>query len=63
MIVTAVMVAICSVGVAFYVRFFLELCKECKQRCICYLVRLESPASECSVLDSENQEVSYREAA
>jgi hypothetical protein len=63
MIVTAVMAAICTAGVAFYVRFFVELCKECKQRCICYLVRLESHASECSVLDSENQEVSFREAA
>ncbi len=62
MIVTVVMAAICTTGVAFYVRFLVEMCKECKQRCICYLVRLESHASECSVLDSENQEISFREA-
>ena len=46
MIVTALIAAICTGAVAFYVRFFVELCKECKQRCICYLVRLESHASD-----------------
>ena len=63
MIMTAVMAAICTAGVAFYVRFFVELCKECKQRSVCYLVRLESHASECPALDSEDQERSYSQAA
>ena len=63
MIMTAVMAAICTAGVAFYVRFFVELCKECKQRSVCYLVRLESHASECLALDSEDQERSYSQAA
>jgi len=63
MIVTAVIAAICTGAVAFYVRFFVELCKECKQRCICYLVRLESHVSDHPVLDSEDQEIPFRQAA
>ena len=63
MIVTAVMAAICTAGVTFYVRFFVELCKECKQRCVCYLVRLESHASDHPVLDPEDQEIPFRQAA
>ena len=63
MIVPAVIVAISTVGVGFYVRFVVELCRECKQRSICYLVRLESHAMECSILDSEDRERWYRQAA
>jgi hypothetical protein len=63
MIVPAVIAAISTVGVGFYVRFVVELCKECSQHSICYLVRLESHASECAIVDSEDQESWNRQAA
>jgi hypothetical protein len=35
MVVTTVMTVLCSVGVAFYLRFLVALCKECKHQRIC----------------------------
>jgi hypothetical protein len=40
MFVTAVMTALCTAGVAFYVRFLVALCKECKLSVLGYWVRL-----------------------
>ena len=35
MVVLSVMRVLCSVGVAFYLRFLVALCKECKHERIC----------------------------
>ena len=35
MVVITVMTVLCSVGVAFYLRFLVALCKECKHERIC----------------------------
>jgi uncharacterized protein (UPF0179 family) len=42
MVMMTMMTALCVVGVAFYVRFLVALCKECRIRRICNLVRLQS---------------------
>lgn len=40
MFVTAVWTVLCTAGIAFYVRFLVALCKECKPRLTGYSVRL-----------------------
>ena len=35
MVVLTVMTVLCNVGVAFYLRFLVALCKECKHQRIC----------------------------
>ena len=40
MFVTAVMTVLCMAGIAFYVRFVVALCKECKPHSIGYWVRV-----------------------
>jgi hypothetical protein len=48
MVGMAVMTISCAAGIAFYVRFLVALCKECKHRWIGYFVRINSddPAGE-----------------
>jgi hypothetical protein len=46
MVVMTVMTALCTVGVAFYVRFLVALYKDCRHERICYLVLLESDSVE-----------------
>ena len=36
------MAVLCAVGVTFYMRFLIALCKECRPQGISYLVRLQS---------------------
>jgi hypothetical protein len=40
MIASAAILVLCAAGVAFYVRFLVALCKECKPRFACYWVRI-----------------------
>jgi hypothetical protein len=40
MFVTAVMTVLCTAGIAFYVRFLVALCQECKPRLIADWMRL-----------------------
>ena len=40
MFVIAVWTVLCTAGIAFYVRFLVALCKECKPRLTGYWVRL-----------------------
>jgi len=47
----AVLMATCittiaTLGIAFYARFLFALCKECRQRRICYVVRLPTHTPE-----------------
>lgn len=51
MFVTAVMTVLCTAGIAFYVRFLVALCKECKPRRIGYWVRLRLGSSEDTIAE------------
>jgi hypothetical protein len=46
MFVTAIMTVVCTASSAFYVRFLVALCKECKPRSIGYWVRLRLGSGE-----------------
>jgi hypothetical protein len=46
MFLEAVMMLLCAAGIAFYVRFLVALCKECKPRSIGYWVRLRLDSGE-----------------
>jgi hypothetical protein len=63
MVVTTVMTVLCSVGVAFYLRFLVALCKECKHQRICYLVRMPPESAECAIPNTRELETSIPRAA
>jgi hypothetical protein len=46
MFVTGLMTVLCAAGIAFYVRFLVALCQECKPRRIDYWVRLRLGSGE-----------------
>jgi hypothetical protein len=62
-LVTISIAALCTLGVAFYVRFLIALCKECRHHCICYLVRLESSSLEHTTPDGRVLNPSIQRAA
>jgi len=49
MVVTTVMTMLCLTGVAFYVRFLVALCMECKARWTFSWVRLHSGSKEYAI--------------
>ena len=51
MVVTAIMTTLCTVGVAFYLRFLVALCKERKPRLFGYWVRLRLGSGENTIAD------------
>jgi hypothetical protein len=51
MFVTGVITVLCTAGIAFYVRFLVALCKECKARRIGYWVRLRLGSSENAIAE------------
>lgn len=51
MFVTGVMTVLCTAGIAFYVRFLVALCKECKPRRIGYWLRLPLGFSENAIAE------------
>jgi hypothetical protein len=63
MVVMTVMTALCTVSVAFYVRFLVALCKECRHQRICYLVRLEPDSVEHAIPEARELEASIPRAA
>ena len=46
MLMTTVVTMLCTAGIAFYVRFFFALCKDCKPRSIAYWMRLRVDSGE-----------------
>jgi len=58
-----ILTAICAVGVSFYLRYLVALCKECRFTRICYLVRLEPKAHQGSMSDAVSGEAISRRAA
>jgi len=63
MVLMAVMTAVCTASIAFYVRFLVALCKECKRSWIAYLVRLEREGNDCTVLQPKAVKRSFHKAA
>jgi len=51
MFVMAVMTVLCTAGIAFYVRFLVALCKECKPRPVGYWVRLRLGSGESTIAE------------
>ena len=51
MFVTATMTVLCTVSVAFYVRFLVALCTECKPRSVGYWVRLRLDPGEDTIAE------------
>jgi len=60
---TALMTSLCVASIAFYLRFLVALCKECKPRWICYLLRLQPASSAEQLLEPEEEESSLLNAA
>lgn len=54
---------LCTAGVAFYVCFLVGLCRECKPRRICYLIRLHPEADRQIEHASHELETSITRAA
>ena len=63
MFVILAMTALCTGGVAFYVRFLVALCKECRHQRICYVVRLQPESLEHIIPEAQELEASIRRAA
>lgn len=51
MFVKNVMTVLCTAGIAFYVRFLVALCKECKPRSAGYWVRLRLGSGEGTIAE------------
>ena len=49
--VKTLMTVLCTAGIAFYVRFLVALCKECKPRSVGYWVRLRLGSGEGAIAE------------
>jgi len=56
MAVTAIVTTLCTAGVAFYLRFLVALCRECKVFWIGRLARLQSQSHEDLVSTSQEED-------
>lgn len=54
---------VCTAGIAFYVWFFVAICRECNRSWIGLLLRLRPEARECAVAVWEQVDESIEEAA
>jgi hypothetical protein len=63
MFVMAVITVLGSAGVAFYMRFLVALCKECKPRRIGYWVRLRFDSGEDTVAELQPRKIPLDRAA
>jgi hypothetical protein len=63
MFVTGLMTVLCTAGIAFYVRFLVALCKECKPRRIGYWVRLRLGTGEDAIADLQQRKKPVTRAA
>ena len=63
MFVTGVMTVLCTAGIAFYVRFLVALCKECKPRRIGYWVRLRVGSGEDAIAELQQRKKTVTRAA
>jgi hypothetical protein len=63
MFVTAVTTMLCAAGIAFYVRFLVALCRECKPRLIGYWVRLRRGYNEEAIAELQERKKPVTRAA
>lgn len=63
MVGMAVITISCAAGVAFYVRFLVALCKECKHRWIGYFVRINSDEGGYPVGEPREPDEAFHQAA
>ena len=56
MFVMALMTVLCTAGVAFYLRFLVALCRECKPRPIGYWIRLRLGSGEDTIVEMRERE-------
>jgi len=52
-----------AVGVPFYLRFLVALCKEVRRVKVCYLVRLQPTVREVSVMEPRREKALRADAA
>jgi hypothetical protein len=63
MFVMAAMTVMCTASIAFYVRFLVALCRECKPRPIGYWVRLRLGSGEDTIAELPGRRKPVRRAA
>jgi hypothetical protein len=61
--VKTLMTVLCTAGIAFYVRFLVALCKECKPRPVGYWVRLRLGSGESAIAEVPEQRKPLARAA
>jgi hypothetical protein len=55
MLIMPMVATLCASGIAFYIRFLVALCKECKPRRIGYWARLQLGSSEGAISERQEQ--------
>jgi hypothetical protein len=63
MFVMAAMTVLCTASIAFYVRFLVALCKECKPRPTGYWVRLRLGSGEDTIAELQERKEPVTRAA
>jgi hypothetical protein len=63
MVAITALVLLSALAIAFYVRFLIAICKECKGHRICHLVRLRSDWHESATAVGRMVEVPFLRAA
>ena len=63
MFATTVIAVMCTAGIAFYVRFLVELRRKCKPRFIGYWVRLRRGSSENTIAELQERNKTANKAA
>ena len=61
--VKTLMIVLCTAGIAFYVRFLVALCNECKPRPVGYWVRLRLGSGESAIAEVPEQRKPLARAA
>jgi hypothetical protein len=63
MFVMAAMTVLCTAGIAFYVRFLVAPCKECKPRRIGFWVRMRLGSDEDAIGELQERKKLFNRAA
>jgi hypothetical protein len=63
MVAITAFVLLSILAIAFYIRFLIAICKECKGHRICHLVRLRSAGDESATLVDRAMEIPSLRAA
>jgi len=63
MFVTAAMTLLCTAGIAFYVRFLVALCRECKPQRTGFWVRMRLASDEDAIGELQERKNLFNRAA